>query len=121
MAAMTTSVSAWLPFRRGFQPTPKSCSATARMPTEGENKNSHSTPTTAGDTAYGQISSVLYRPEPHMTRSTNTAISSDTARPTKATSPENKAGTRQEYRSSGRTSWQEKMLQESSIQVIACY
>src|SRR5690606_6807640 len=59
-AAISTSVRAWLPFRRGFQLTPRSYRATARMPTEGENRNSHSTPTTAGATAYGQISSVLY-------------------------------------------------------------
>ena len=34
-------------------------SAYATMPTEGANMNSHSTPATAGATAYGQISSVL--------------------------------------------------------------
>ncbi|MCY1524507.1 hypothetical protein D9M68_594440 [compost metagenome] len=50
-AAISTSIIAWLPSRRGFQSTPAWRSATARMPTEGENRNSHSTPTTAGATA----------------------------------------------------------------------
>ena len=50
-AAISTSIMARLPFRRGFQLTPEWFSATARMPTEGENMNSHSTPTTAGATA----------------------------------------------------------------------
>ncbi|MNL71410.1 hypothetical protein D3C87_1965550 [compost metagenome] len=56
---MITRTMAWLPSRRGFQSTPDLRRATARMPTEGENRNSHSTPTTAGATAYGQMSRVL--------------------------------------------------------------
>ncbi|SUV84570.1 Uncharacterised protein [Bordetella pertussis] len=50
-AAISTRMRAWSPSRRGFQFTPMPLSATARMPTEGENRNSHSTPTTAGATA----------------------------------------------------------------------
>src|SRR5690554_3300284 len=49
--AITTSVMASSASRRGFQAMPSSISATARMPTEGENRNSHSTPATAVATA----------------------------------------------------------------------
>src|SRR5881394_936407 len=53
-AAMTISVIASPALRRWFQSTPAWCSAYETTPTLGANMNSHSTPATAGATAYGQ-------------------------------------------------------------------
>src|SRR5437879_995371 len=75
----------------------------ATTPSVGLNRNIHNTPAIAGATAYGQIRSVLYTPAPRTTRSANTASTSDTTRPSAATSTENHAVTLNEARYNG--SW----------------
>src|SRR5574337_226539 len=90
-AAITISAIAWSPSSRKFQSTPSCSSTNETMPTLGANMNIHTTPATAGATAYGQIRKVRYQPEPRITRSAQTASSSDSAIPTPATSAENTA------------------------------
>src|SRR5664279_5670975 len=58
-AAMTIRAMACRLLSRLFQLMPSACNQYDAMPMLGENMNSHSTPATAGATAYGQISSVL--------------------------------------------------------------
>jgi sn-glycerol 3-phosphate transport system substrate-binding protein len=64
---------------------------TATIPTEGENRNNHSTPATAVATAYGQISKLRYSRAPRITRFAITARTSATTRPSTDTASENTA------------------------------
>ena|SRR5210317_1279446 len=71
--AMTTKPIASPSFKTWFQSYPSWPRYQETMPTLVLNINIHSTPATAGATAYGHIKSVLYIPELLINRSAHTA------------------------------------------------